>query len=164
MLAFLGELPRRTAFERGMGKARYREEGGRETFDAIEDDSAVVAHVRGRRLVVLSGCAHSGIVNTVRHVREATGVDRVFAIMGGFHLTSAAFEGAVEPTIEALRGFAPRCIVPTHCTGRRTVARIEQAMPEQFLLDMSGTKMVFRLIPVEAPHPGACKCCLSRLS
>jgi 7,8-dihydropterin-6-yl-methyl-4-(beta-D-ribofuranosyl)aminobenzene 5'-phosphate synthase len=141
-LIFLGEIPRRTPFEKGLAKARYREDG-REALDPIEDDSAVVAHVRGRGLVVLSGCAHSGIVNTVAYAREVTGVDRVFAIMGGFHLTSPEAAAAVEPTIEALRAFAPRYIVPTHCTGRTAVARIEQAMPGQFLLNMSGTRMVF---------------------
>lgn len=140
---FLGEIPRRTPFEKGLPRARYRDGGGRETFDPIEDDSAVVAHVRGRGLVVLSGCAHSGIVNTVAYAREATGVERVFAVMGGFHLTGPDGADAIEPTIGALRGFAPRYVVPTHCTGRRAVARIEQAMPEQFLLNMSGTRMVF---------------------
>jgi 7,8-dihydropterin-6-yl-methyl-4-(beta-D-ribofuranosyl)aminobenzene 5'-phosphate synthase len=141
-LLFLGEIPRRTAFERGMPKARYKE-GGAEKFDAIEDDSAVVAHVRGRGLVVLSGCAHSGIVNTVAYAREVTGVEPVFAIMGGFHLTGPDAAEAVEPTVAALQAFAPRFIAPTHCTGRKAIARIEQAMPEQFLLNMSGTTMVF---------------------
>jgi 7,8-dihydropterin-6-yl-methyl-4-(beta-D-ribofuranosyl)aminobenzene 5'-phosphate synthase len=141
-LLFLGEIPRRTAFEKGMPKARYKESGA-EKFDAIEDDSALVAHVRDRGLVVLSGCAHSGIVNTVAYAREVTGVAEIFAIMGGFHLNGPDAAEAVEPTVAALQAFAPRYIAPTHCTGRKAIARIEQAMPEQFLLNMSGTKMVF---------------------
>ena len=68
-LLFLGEVPRRTEFEKGMLKARY-EERGTEKFDPMEDDSAVVAHVKGKGLVVLSGCSHSGIVNTV-HLCQA---------------------------------------------------------------------------------------------
>jgi 7,8-dihydropterin-6-yl-methyl-4-(beta-D-ribofuranosyl)aminobenzene 5'-phosphate synthase len=90
-LLFLGEIPRQTEYEKGMLKALY-EEGGAEKFDPLEDDSAVVAHVKGKGLVVLSGCAHSGIVNTVAYAREITGVDEVFAVMGGFHLTGADFE------------------------------------------------------------------------
>jgi metal-dependent hydrolase (beta-lactamase superfamily II) len=141
-LLFLGEIPRRTEFEKGMLKARY-EEGGTEKFDPIDDDSAVVAHVHGKGLVVLSGCAHSGIVNTVAYAREVTGVEPVFAVMGGFHLTGADFEPIIGRTTEALKAFNPSYIVPTHCTGRKASMHIEREMPEQFLLNMSGTKMVF---------------------
>jgi len=141
-LLFLGEIPKRTDFEKGMLKARY-EEGGVEKFDPIEDDSAVVAHVRGKGLVVLSGCAHSGIVNTVAYAREVTGVERIFAVMGGFHLTGADFEPVIGQTTAALKALNPGYIVPTHCTGRRASVQIEREMPEQFLLNMSGTKMVF---------------------
>ncbi len=141
-LLFLGEIPRRTEFEKGMMKARY-EKGGVETFDPIEDDSAVVAHVKGEGLVVLSGCSHAGIVNTVTYAREATGVDRVLAVMGGFHLTGAEFEPIIEKTVDALKQINPRYIVPAHCTGRKASMHIEREMPERFLLNMSGTKMVF---------------------
>ena len=141
-LLFLGEVPRRTEFEKGMLKARY-EEGGTEKFDPMEDDSAVVAHVKGKGLVVLSGCSHSGIVNTVSYARQVTGVDAVFAVMGGFHLTGADFEPIIGRTTEALKALNPRFIVPTHCTGRKACMHIEREMPDQFLLNMSGTKMVF---------------------
>ncbi len=141
-LLFLGEIPRRTEFEKGMLKARY-EEGGTEKFDTIEDDSAVVAHVRGKGLLILSGCAHSGIVNTVAYAREVTGVEPVFVVMGGFHLTGADFEPIIGRTTEALKAINPRYIVPTHCTGRKASMHIEREMPEKFLLNMSGTKMVF---------------------
>jgi 7,8-dihydropterin-6-yl-methyl-4-(beta-D-ribofuranosyl)aminobenzene 5'-phosphate synthase len=141
-LLFLGQIPRRTEFEKGMRKARY-EEGGAEKFDPIEDDSALVAHVKGQGLVVLSGCAHSGIVNTVAHAREVTGVEPVYAVMGGFHLTGADFEPIIGKTADALKAFSPRYIVPTHCTGRKASIHMEREMPENFLLNMSGTKMVF---------------------
>lgn len=141
-LLFLGEIPRRTDFEKGMMKARY-EEGGAEKFDPIEDDSAVVAHVGGKGLVVLSGCAHSGIVNTVAYAQAVTGVEQIFVVMGGFHLTGADFEPIIGDTTEALKAFNPRHIVPTHCTGRKASMHIEREMQDKFLLNMSGTKMVF---------------------
>jgi 7,8-dihydropterin-6-yl-methyl-4-(beta-D-ribofuranosyl)aminobenzene 5'-phosphate synthase len=141
-LLFLGEVPKRTEFEKGMLKARY-EEGGMEKFDPIEDDSAVVAHVKGKGLVVLSGCAHSGIVNTVAYAREVTGIEQVYAVMGGFHLTGADSEPIIGRTTEALKAIDPRYIVPTHCTGRKASMHIEREMPDRFLLNMSGTKMVF---------------------
>jgi 7,8-dihydropterin-6-yl-methyl-4-(beta-D-ribofuranosyl)aminobenzene 5'-phosphate synthase len=141
-LLFLGEIPKRTEYEKGMLKARF-EEGGAERFDPIEDDSAIVVHVKGKGLVVLSGCAHSGIVNTVTYAREVTGIDPVFAVMGGFHLTGADFEPIIGRTTEALKAINPRYIVPTHCTGRKACMHIEREMPDRFLLNMSGTKMVF---------------------
>jgi 7,8-dihydropterin-6-yl-methyl-4-(beta-D-ribofuranosyl)aminobenzene 5'-phosphate synthase len=122
----------------------FYDEDGQEKWDPIEDDTAIVVHVRGKGLVILSGCAHSGIINTVRYAQEVTGVDAVYVVMGGFHLTGADFEPVIEPTVEALRKLDPQYVVPTHCTGRKAIMHIEREMPENFLLNMSGTTMVFQ--------------------
>ena len=79
----------------------------------------------------------------VKYAQEATGVDTIYAVMGGFHLTGAVNEPAIGPTIEALKELNPGYIVPTHCTGRKAAMLIEKEMPEKFLLKMSGTKMIF---------------------
>jgi len=94
-------------------------------------------------LVVLTGCAHSGIVNTVNYAKAVTGVNPVHVIMGGFHLAGPAAEPVVEKTIEALKKINPAYIVPTHCTGRKSVMEIEKAMPAQFILNMAGTGLTF---------------------
>jgi len=141
-LLFLGEIPRKTDFEKGFPRMFY-DEKGRSKSDDIEDDSAIVACVRGKGLVVLSGCAHSGIVNTVRYAQAVTGVEEIHAVMGGFHLTGADFEPAIEPTADALKALDPTYVIPTHCTGRQAAMRLEQEMPDKFLLNMSGTRMVF---------------------
>jgi len=141
-LLFLGEIPKRTDFEKGFPRMFY-DEGGQSKWDPIEDDTAVAALVKGKGLVVLSGCAHSGIINTVKYAREVTGIDKIYAVMGGFHLTGADFEPVIEPTAEALKALDPTYIVPTHCTGRKAVMHLEKEMPDKFLLNMSGTKMVF---------------------
>lgn len=142
-ILFLGEIERRTDFEKGMPNA-YCESGGEECWDPIEEDTAIVMNLRGKGLVVLSGCAHSGIVNTVAYARKVTGVDRVHVVMGGFHLTGPAFEPIIENTIDGLRSFDPDYVVPTHCTGRKAVAAFERAMPEKFILNMAGTRLTFR--------------------
>ncbi|MBU2515410.1 MBL fold metallo-hydrolase [bacterium] len=139
---FLGEVPRIVDFEK-VGQNFVYDENGIETHDLIEDDTAMVVNVRGKGLVVLSGCAHSGIVNTVNHAREVTGINRIFAVMGGFHLNGADMKTVVEPTIRALKEFDPEYLIPTHCTGRDTIIAMEKAMPEKFILNMSGTKLVF---------------------
>ena len=141
-LLFLGEIPKRTDFEKGFPRMFY-DEDGQSKWDPIEDDTAVAVHLKGKGLVVLSGCAHSGIINTVKYAREATGVDKLYAVMGGFHLTGADFEPVIEPTTAALKELDPSYIIPTHCTGRKAVMHLEKEMPDKFLLNMSGTKMVF---------------------
>ena len=139
---FLGEIPKQTEFEKGFPRMFY-DEDGESKWDPIEEDSAIVAHVKGKGLVILTGCAHSGIINTVKYAQEVSGVDSIFAVMGGFHLTGAEFEPIIKPTTEALKKLNPRYIVPTHCTGRKAVMHLEKEMPERFLLNMSGTRMVF---------------------
>ncbi|HOW56766.1 MAG TPA: MBL fold metallo-hydrolase [Smithellaceae bacterium] len=139
---FLGEIPRKTDFEKGIPVARY-EEDGIEKFDAIEDDTSLVMNLKDKGLVILSGCAHSGIVNTVNYAREITGMDKVHVIMGGFHLGGPMFEPIIGRTTEELQKINPDYIIPTHCTGRKAVNFIEAAFEEHFILNMSGTKLTF---------------------
>ncbi len=141
-MLFLGEIPRHTDFEKGMPNAFYEKEG-KESWDPLSDDTALVANLKGRGLVVLSGCAHSGIINTVNYAKEATGVDNIHAVMGGFHLAGPAFAHIIEPTTQALKALNPDYIIPTHCTGRQAVMTIEKEMPEAFILNMAGTKLTF---------------------
>lgn len=141
-LLFLGEIPRESDFEKGMPNAYYDVDGNAR-HDPVEDDSAIVANVAGRGLFILSGCAHSGIINTVRCAQEVTGIEKVYVVMGGFHLTGPTYVDVIQPTIDALKEIDPRWVVPTHCTGRNAVMRIEQQMTDEFLLNMVGTKMVF---------------------
>jgi 7,8-dihydropterin-6-yl-methyl-4-(beta-D-ribofuranosyl)aminobenzene 5'-phosphate synthase len=123
-VVFMGEIPRKTEFEKGMPMVFF-EENGEEKWDPIEDDTALLANVKGKGLVVLSGLA------------------RVHAVMGGFHLTGPAFAETIGPTLEALKKIGPDYLIPTHCTGHTAIRRFEDEMPGQFLLNMSGTKMVF---------------------
>ncbi|MHC4458174.1 MAG: MBL fold metallo-hydrolase [Planctomycetota bacterium] len=139
---FLGEIPKKTEFEKGFPRMHY-DVDGESKWDPIEEDTAIAIDVKGKGLVVLSGCAHSGIINTVKYAKAVTGVDDVFVVMGGFHLTGADFEPIIEPTTDALKALNPRYIVPAHCTGRKAIMYLEKEMPDNFLLNMSGTTMVF---------------------
>lgn len=139
---FLGEVPRKTAFEK-VGQDFCYEKDSKELWDDIIDDSAIALNLKGKGLVVLTGCAHSGIINTLRHAREVTGQDRIHALMGGFHLKGTDPATVVNPTIEGLIDADPAYVVPTHCTGRNEIMEIERRMPDRFLLNMVGTKMTF---------------------
>jgi 7,8-dihydropterin-6-yl-methyl-4-(beta-D-ribofuranosyl)aminobenzene 5'-phosphate synthase len=139
---FLGGIPRRTDFEKGFPIA-HRLEEGKEVRDAIEDDTSVITNLKNKGLVILSGCAHAGIVNTVQYAVEVTGVSQVHAVMGGFHLSGPFFEPIIGRTAEELQKFSPAYVIPTHCTGRKAMMEIEKKMPGQFILNMAGTKLTF---------------------
>jgi 7,8-dihydropterin-6-yl-methyl-4-(beta-D-ribofuranosyl)aminobenzene 5'-phosphate synthase len=137
-----GEVDRTTEFEQGMPFHEARHDGDWEPDPLIVDDQALVVHVRGRGLVVLTGCGHAGAVNIVRHALRLTGVDRLHALLGGFHLSGPGFEPIIPPTIEALTELAPEVIVPAHCTGWRAQHRLAAALPEAFLPNAVGSSFV----------------------
>ncbi len=115
--------------------------------DSIEEDDfrgelAVVCNVKGKGLVVLSGCAHAGIINTVRHAQKITGIGKVHAIIGGFHLINTDTE-IIWQTIADMQAIAPDYIIPMHCTGFEAVTAFKEAMPDQFILNTVGTRYSF---------------------
>jgi 7,8-dihydropterin-6-yl-methyl-4-(beta-D-ribofuranosyl)aminobenzene 5'-phosphate synthase len=141
-ILFLGEIPHATDFEKGWPLPHCQKDG-KEVWDAIEDDTSIVMNLKDKGLVIVSGCAHSGIVNTVRHAMAVTGIDKVHAVMGGFHLSGPFFEPIIDRTTQELRKLHPTYLIPTHCTGRKAIMAMEKEMPEQFILNMAGTKLTF---------------------
>ncbi|MFP4130039.1 MAG: MBL fold metallo-hydrolase [Halorhodospira sp.] len=139
-VVFLGEIPRVTDFEQPSGTMLY-EAGGAEHVDAFEDDTGLAIRLAGGGLIVISGCAHSGIINTVRHAQAVTGEEEVHTVLGGFHLTGMDEATQIRPTVAALQALQPRLVVPAHCTGRNAQQAIEQALPERFVLNMVGTRL-----------------------
>ncbi|MGD8388052.1 MAG: MBL fold metallo-hydrolase [Desulfobacteraceae bacterium] len=133
-----GQVPRTTPYEKGMATA-FLERDGREEKDDILDDQSLVLNVRGKGLVVVAGCSHAGIVNTVQYAVDLTGEKRVHAVLGGFHLTGDLSGELTEKTIEGLKGFEPAFLMPMHCTGWKAVHRISEAFPSAFALSAVGT-------------------------
>jgi len=137
-----GEVPRRTRFEKGF-PGHYAEIGGRLQPDPlIRDDQALVMNVAGKGLVIISGCAHAGIINTVLYAKEVTGVKSVYALMGGFHL-SYPNENIIDPTVEELKKIRPTFIIPCHDAGWKATNAILNAMPENFIPSAVGTTFIF---------------------
>jgi len=141
-ILFLAEIPRSTDFEKGFPIAYYQKDGN-EIWDAIEDDTSIVMNLKNKGLVILSGCAHAGIVNSVQRAIDVTGIDQIHAVMGGFHLSGPLFEPIIERTTRELRKFHPAHVIPTHCTGRKAIMAMEKELPDQFILNMAGTKLTF---------------------
>lgn len=134
-----GEVERTTAFETGMPNAFFQKDGQMEK-DPVLDDQALILHLEGKGLVVISGCSHSGIVNTVRYAMKLTGVQRLHAVLGGFHLGGPAYEPIVADTVSALQEMSPEVIVPMHCTGWSSIHKFAEAFPSSFILNSVGSR------------------------
>ena len=134
-----GEVDRTTPFEVGFRGHEALRDGSWQADPLILDDQALVVRVRDRGLVVLTGCGHAGIVNTVRYVRRLTGEAALAAVVGGFHLSGPMFEPIIEPTVEAFAELAPGLLAPAHCTGWKAVHRLAASFPEAFVMPTVGT-------------------------
>jgi len=134
----MGEVPRLTDFEPGLPHEWVMRNGEWQHDPRVIDDRSIVMHVRGKGLVIVSGCAHSGIVNTVRHARKLTGVADVAAILGGFHLAGKPFEENIPHTVAALKELEPDLLVPSHCTGWSGRFALAQAFPAAFVPNSVG--------------------------
>ncbi|MFO7671385.1 MAG: MBL fold metallo-hydrolase [Bacteroidales bacterium] len=106
---FLGEIPRLTDFE--LQSTSFVFEDG--TSDNIPDDSAL-AMVLPEGLFVITGCGHAGIVNTLEHARSITGCDKIYGIIGGFHMKEINLQ--LEETVRYLKANQVQHIFPSHCT------------------------------------------------
>ena len=148
-----GEVDRVTEFEHGMPPQHQAWNGHDWQHDpTVIDDQALVISVRGRGLVVITGCSHAGVVNIIRHAMRLTGVSRLLAVIGGFHLSGPAFEPVIEPTVAALTELAPEVIAPGHCTGWRAQHILATALPAAWVQTSVGTTYTLSA----AQLPGRC--------
>ena len=137
-----GQIPRTTGYEKGSPNQVALIDGEWKPDPWIHDDQAIVMNVKDKGLVVLTGCGHAGVINTLKHAVALTGVDRIHAVIGGFHLTGPIFEPIIAPTVQALKEFNPSVIVPQHCTGWKATHLIAREFPDAFVPNSVGTTMV----------------------
>jgi 7,8-dihydropterin-6-yl-methyl-4-(beta-D-ribofuranosyl)aminobenzene 5'-phosphate synthase len=138
MVCVTGEIPRKTSFETGYTQHKAFVSGTWKSDPLIMDERAVAIKIRGKGLVVLSGCAHAGIINTIAYAQQITGTEKVYAVMGGFHLAGKEFENRIQPTIEELKRINPELIAPSHCTGWKAMCAIAKTLPEAFVWNSVG--------------------------
>ncbi|MEE8442478.1 MAG: MBL fold metallo-hydrolase [Dehalococcoidia bacterium] len=141
MALVTGEVERTNDFETGWPE-HYAERNGKfEPDPLICDDQGLVVNVRGKGLVVLSGCGHSGIVNMVNYARSITGIEKVHAVIGGYHLGPTFFRDRTSKVIDALVAMDPDIIYPAHCTGYTATDAIFHALPGAFVQNAVGTRI-----------------------
>jgi 7,8-dihydropterin-6-yl-methyl-4-(beta-D-ribofuranosyl)aminobenzene 5'-phosphate synthase len=136
-----GEVDRTTGFEKGFAVHQAWRGGSWQPDPLILDDQALIVNVAGRGLVVLTGCGHAGVINICRYAQRLTGVAKLYAVIGGFHLSGQLFEPVIEDTVRALEQLAPDVVVPAHCTGWKATHAIARRLPGAFIQSSVGTTL-----------------------
>jgi 7,8-dihydropterin-6-yl-methyl-4-(beta-D-ribofuranosyl)aminobenzene 5'-phosphate synthase len=142
LILISGEVPRATDFEKGFPWAEAKIDG-KWVVDPFHDDQGIAVKVKGKGLVIVGGCSHAGIINTVKHCQAAARTGKVHAVLGGFHLTGPIFEPIIGATIEEMKKIGPDFVMPTHCTGWQAINQFAKDMPDQFVLTTVGTTYTF---------------------
>lgn len=125
-----GQIPRKNDYE-DVGGSFFVYEGERLVPDTIADDmSMVINHPEG--LIIISGCAHAGIINTITYAQEKMGQEKILAFIGGTHLGGAS-EDRMNRTVEALQGIALEKLVACHCTGFDPLVKLRNALGDKLV-------------------------------
>ena len=136
------ELGTRDGAGCGFSHFSPEERAGQVVPDKFWYEHATCFNVKDRGLVVISSCGHAGIVNTVKAAQAASGVEKVHAVVGGFHLLPSP-EPYVAQTVDALKALNPDYVIPMHCTGRMFARLAEAAMPGRLIPSATGTRFTF---------------------
>ena len=156
-----GQIPRVTDFEKPPAAARLvagamdsacaaghfgatqvEVKPGALVADTFQGEHATVYHVKDRGLVVVTSCGHAGVINSVRQAQKASGVQKVHAIVGGFHLAPAP-DDVVAKTVAAFKEIGPDYVIPMHCSGVNLIIAVHAAMPKTLVMPSTGTRVVF---------------------
>lgn len=140
-----GEIPRVTEFEKGF-PLQYKEQDNEINLvpdPLVSDDQALIMNVKNKGLIILTGCGHAGIVNTIKFAKKVTGIKKIYCVIGGFHLSGQDYEDSIPLTIAELTRVDPQYIVPCHCTGWKATNKIIDTMPEKFIQSSVGSIFYF---------------------
>ena len=136
-----GEMHTQETFEPIPANLRV-ERDGEIVPDTFIGEQTLVANVRGRGLVVIASCSHRGIVGICRNAVRVTGVSKIHAVVGGFHLSGLTDE-RVTRVVDMLGGLDVDHIVPQHCTGIETIATLYHRLPRKMIVSSVGTTFTF---------------------
>jgi 7,8-dihydropterin-6-yl-methyl-4-(beta-D-ribofuranosyl)aminobenzene 5'-phosphate synthase len=139
-----GEIARTNNFEKGFpNHYSETEDGEMESDPLIKDDQALVLNIKGKGLVIVTGCGHAGIINTLNYAKELAGEDRIYAVIGGMHLSGRFFEPIIPKTVDELEALKPQFVIPCHCSGLKAMTEIARRMPGAFIQNGVGTNYIF---------------------
>ena len=116
----------------------YVQKNGKILFDDFRDEISIFINVKNKGLVILTGCGHTGIMNTVKMAQKLSGIEKVYALIGGYHMNWAS-KGRIDKTIDFLKKLKPEILCAMHCSGFGFTARLMNAIPESSVLGIVGT-------------------------
>jgi 7,8-dihydropterin-6-yl-methyl-4-(beta-D-ribofuranosyl)aminobenzene 5'-phosphate synthase len=138
-----GEVPRVSGYEPGFPIQQAWVDEVWQPDPLVLDDQALIVNVRGKGLIVISGCGHAGMVNISRYARRLTGEQHLHALLGGFHLNGPIFEPLIPRVLDDLALLDPQVLVPAHCTGWRAQHAMAARFGEAFVPNSVGTRFTF---------------------
>jgi 7,8-dihydropterin-6-yl-methyl-4-(beta-D-ribofuranosyl)aminobenzene 5'-phosphate synthase len=138
-IAVTGQVPRINNFE-DVGGAFFLDENCRKPDELLDDQTLFIESAKG--LIVVFGCAHSGVVNTLDYISKSTGQNKIYAVIGGMHLLNAS-QIRIANTIEAFKKYEIQKIVPLHCTGQRAVKDLKNIFGDKCLSSGTGGQISF---------------------
>ena len=110
--------------------------------DQFRHEIATAFNLKGRGLIVLTSCSHRGVINAIKQAQAASGISKIHAVIGGFHLAPYK-EDYVRDTITALKGIEIDYVIPLHCTGEPFYEMAKAEMPNKLLRSYTGTRFIF---------------------
>lgn len=113
--------------------------------DDAEHELATCYAVKGLGLVVIASCSHRGVLNSVRRAQAVSGIDKVHAVMGGFHLVRPRTEEEARLTAAEFVKIDPTYLIPMHCTGEVFIAEAQRLMPQKVIRSYVGSKFSFAI-------------------
>ena len=131
-----GEVPRKTSFEKPDPRL-FAELDGKTTQDIFLDDQSLILDT-DKGLILILGCAHSGMINIINHVVDKTGKGKFYAVLGGTHLDFLTPE-QLEESIKSLKKMEIEKIGVSHCTGMRAAFRLHQEFGDRFFYGCVGS-------------------------
>jgi len=111
--------------------------------DDFDHEIATVYNVKGKGLVVLTSCSHRGVINAVQQAQKVSGIDKVHAVIGGFHIVPPLGDDYIRDTIAAFREIDPDHLIPAHCTGDRFYDLAREALGDKVIHSAVGTRFIF---------------------
>jgi 7,8-dihydropterin-6-yl-methyl-4-(beta-D-ribofuranosyl)aminobenzene 5'-phosphate synthase len=112
-------------------------------MDDGEHELATCYAVKGLGLVVIASCSHRGVLNSVKRAQSISGIQKVHAVVGGFHLVKPRTEDEARRTVAEFVKINPTYIVPMHCTGEVFIAEALRVMPEKIIRPYVGNRLTF---------------------
>jgi 7,8-dihydropterin-6-yl-methyl-4-(beta-D-ribofuranosyl)aminobenzene 5'-phosphate synthase len=111
--------------------------------DDFEHEIATNYVIKGKGLVILTSCSHRGVLNTIKQAQVASGVQKVHAIIGGFHILPPLTETYIRDVVTELKEINPDYIMPAHCSGDQFCDIARAALPSKVIRSTVGTRFVF---------------------